>query len=110
MDWLIVVGALSLGSVIGYLVRYFIRRFKNFTPSALTTVVTLIAGGAAVKFFSSEQQPWAVWLYPIGILMGLFYIRCSRSWRTNCVGQRKLATLYTRRLISKMKRAMCECN
>jgi NhaP-type Na+/H+ or K+/H+ antiporter len=61
-------GSTSLGVVIGWLVRYFIRRFKKFTPSVLSTVVSLTFGGVAVKFLDADRS--IVWFYPIGVLLG----------------------------------------
>jgi uncharacterized membrane protein len=62
------IGATCLGIVIGYLVRYFVRRFKNYTPKALSSVVSIILGGGVVKFLSTDQLAW--WFYPIGLLIG----------------------------------------
>src|SRR5690349_6772044 len=71
MDWVVAAGSLCLGIVIGYLVRYFIRRFQKFTPAALTSVVSILVGGAVAKFFqTSDQAAWALWLYPVGLLLG----------------------------------------
>ncbi|HCJ67087.1 MAG TPA: hypothetical protein DHV62_07135, partial [Elusimicrobia bacterium] len=67
MSIIAVVGSLSLGIVIGWLVRYFIRRFKSFTPKALGSVVSIIAGGAVIKFLEADKSVW--WFYPIGLLM-----------------------------------------
>jgi NhaP-type Na+/H+ or K+/H+ antiporter len=62
------IGTLSLGIVIGWLVRYFIRRFKNFTPQAFGLVVSIMLGGAVVKFLDAD--PSVTFYYPIGLLIG----------------------------------------
>lgn len=62
------IGSASLGIVIGWLVRYFIRRFDKFTPSVLGTIISLAFGGVAVKFLDADRT--AVWFYPIGVLLG----------------------------------------
>jgi hypothetical protein len=62
------IGATSLGIVIGWLVRYFIRRFKTFTPSVLSSVLSIVLGGAAIKFLAADKTVW--WFYPIGLLIG----------------------------------------
>ena len=61
-------GSTSLGIVIGWLIRYFIRRFKKFTPSILSSVISLAFGGVAIKFLDADRT--VVWFYPIGVLLG----------------------------------------
>lgn len=68
MNIVAAIGALSLGIVVGWLVRYFIRRFKSFTPQALGFVISIIAGGAIIKFLEADKTVW--WFYPIGLLLG----------------------------------------
>jgi len=63
-----IIGSLSLGIVIGWLVRYFIRRFKTFTPQALGSVVSIMVGGGLVKFLGANQT--VLFCYPIGLLLG----------------------------------------
>lgn len=61
-------GALSIGAVVGYVLRYFMRRFKTFTPKGLVTVLGALGGGALFKFLA--KSPGAPWWYFIGILAG----------------------------------------
>lgn len=68
MIWAVVMGSLSLGAVIGWLVRYFIRRFGSFTPKALGSVVSVVAGGAAVRLLATNES--AIWFYFMGLLLG----------------------------------------
>ncbi len=63
-----IVAAIGSLSVVGWLARYFIRRFKSFTPQALGFVVSIIAGGAVIKFLEADKTVW--WFYPIGLLLG----------------------------------------
>jgi hypothetical protein len=67
------IGAISLGIVIAYLFRYFITRFKKFAPSTLSSVISIIAGGAVVKFLGADKT--VIWCYPIGLLLGLIGYR-----------------------------------
>jgi len=61
------IGATSLGIVIGWLVRYFIRRFDNYTPAVFGSLVSILLGSAVMKFLSADQTTW--WFYPIGLLL-----------------------------------------
>lgn len=62
------IGATALGIVVGWLVRYFIRRFTTWTPSILGSVITITLGGAAIKFLDNDKT--VLWFYPIGLLIG----------------------------------------
>ena|ERR1700733_3611169 len=68
MAYVPAIGTLSLGIVMGWLVRYFIRRFKDFTPQALGTVVSIMLGGAVLKLISTDAT--ILFFYPIGLLIG----------------------------------------
>lgn len=62
------VGATSLGIVIGWLVRYFIRRFDKFGPMVLGSLLSIVLGGTAITFLETDKTVW--WFYPIGLLLG----------------------------------------
>lgn len=62
------VGSTSLGVVMGFLVRYFIRRFDTFAPGVLSSVISIVLGGAVIKFLGADKNVW--WFYPIGLLLG----------------------------------------
>lgn len=62
------VGTISLGIVVGWLVRYAVRRFKSHTPKALAAVVSVLVGGAALNFVQRDSTTW--WFYPVGLLLG----------------------------------------
>lgn len=68
MDYVAATGATCLGIVIGWLVRYFIRRFNAFNPQVLGSVVSILAGGVVVKFLEADKTVW--WFYPIGLFIG----------------------------------------
>ena len=72
------IGTMSLGIVIGWLVRYFIRRFKDFTPQALGTVVSIMLGGAVLKFISTDST--VLFFYPIGLLIGFVLYTILALW------------------------------
>src|ERR1051325_549006 len=62
------IGAACLGIVIGWLVRFFIRRFDKFNPQVLGSVISIVAGGAVVRFLETDSTVW--WFYPIGLFLG----------------------------------------
>src|SRR5437763_16976236 len=62
------IGAASLGIVIGWLVRYFIRRFDRFGPAVLCSVISIMLGGAVIKFLEADKSTW--WFYHICLLLG----------------------------------------
>jgi uncharacterized membrane protein YfcA len=62
------IGATCLGIVIGWLVRYFIRRFRTFGPMVMGSVISIILGGAVIKFLEADKSVW--WYYPIGLFLG----------------------------------------
>ena len=64
------VGSTCLGIVIGWLVRFFIWHFKQFSPSVLSAVVTVILGGAVAKYLGPTNDPNVWRFYPIGLLAG----------------------------------------
>lgn len=68
MAWVIALGSISLGAVVGWLIRYFIRRFKRFTPQALTAVLSVVVGGSIVRLLTTNDL--AIWFYFMGLLVG----------------------------------------
>jgi hypothetical protein len=68
MAHIVSIGVTCLGVVIGWLVRYFIRRFKTFGPGALSSVVSILLGGTVAKFLTVDKT--TIWFYPVGLLVG----------------------------------------
>ena len=64
------IGSICLGTVIGWLIRYFIRRFRSFTPKVFGALLTALFGGAVLRLFGADQN--VLWCYPIGIFIGFF--------------------------------------
>ncbi len=68
MKYIPAIGATCLGAVVGWLVRYFIRRFSTFGPMVLGSVLSIILGGAVIRFLEADRTVW--WFYPIGLFVG----------------------------------------
>lgn len=62
------IGVTCLGIVVGWMVRYFIRRFTKFGPGVLSSLLSIILGGAVLKFLSVDNV--TIWFYPIGLFVG----------------------------------------
>jgi len=77
---IVILGALCLGIVIGWLCRYFLNRLKVYTIQSMASIVTILIGGTVTKFLNSD--PWSLgnYFYPVGLLIGvLAYPLISRS-------------------------------
>jgi phosphotransferase system glucose/maltose/N-acetylglucosamine-specific IIC component len=68
MQMLPALGACSLGVVIGWLVRYFIRRFATFDAQVLRTLISILVGALVIRFLDGDKTAW--WFYPVGLLIG----------------------------------------
>ena len=68
---LILLGALSLGIVIGWLVRFFLDRLRVFNVKALASIVSILVGGVVAHFLGADPFRVSVWAYPIGLLIGI---------------------------------------
>ncbi len=72
------IGATCLGIVVGLLIRYFIRRFKRFTPQVFGSLLSIVLGGTTIRLLSGDQQ--IVWFYPIGLLLGFILYTLFDIW------------------------------
>jgi hypothetical protein len=66
------VGAVALGIFLGYLTWYFVVRFKEYSASALASVVGVFAGGTVVAFLGAQSISTSDVLgwYAIGLFLG----------------------------------------
>ncbi|GBF81245.1 hypothetical protein [Aphanothece sacrum] len=61
-------GATSSGIIVGWLVSYFTRRYKDFNPTVLAATVGLLFGEAIFTFLKGSSL--GMWFYPIGLVIG----------------------------------------
>jgi hypothetical protein len=71
MVLLIISGALCLGIVIGWLVRYFLNRLREYTVQSLASIVAILVGGTITKFLDSDPFSLGTRVYPVGLLIGI---------------------------------------
>jgi hypothetical protein len=66
-------GPFVLGAAIGWLLYYFVRQFKIFTPRVLASAVGAILAGPFLKFITGGQEgDHVLWSYFLGIGVGFF--------------------------------------
>jgi len=70
-----IIGAICLGIVVGWLIRYFLERFKRFDAKVLGTIVGIIVGGVISKFLLSDPFLYSLNYYPVGLLIGILMYR-----------------------------------
>ena len=66
----------SIGAVVGWLIFYFIRRYKSFTPSMLVATIAAILGGDGISSLATMGERFGhrdfhLW-YFIGIGISFF--------------------------------------
>jgi hypothetical protein len=76
MDWLVIVGAGSLGTVVGGIAWYFVAKMERLDIKTLSAVISIIAGAGVLKIFqavagSGNNLPRELYGYPIGLLIGV---------------------------------------
>lgn len=76
MLYLVFTALFLFGSVIGWLIVYFIRKYKEYNPKVLRDTVILFLGGACLDcllvFFNRELCIVAIPAYIIGLAAGFF--------------------------------------
>lgn len=77
MDWIVILGVTSLGSVIGGLVCHYVARTKIFRIKELSSAVSILAGAGVIAIFhflggGGAQKEY--WFYPVGLLLGFIVI------------------------------------
>ena len=77
-NWWAVVGIISTGLLMGWLFRYSLDRFKNYTVRTMGASVSVVLGAAVTYVFgmkgsSQPQVTNEIWLYPVGLLLGVAF-------------------------------------
>ena len=81
VNWWVVVGTLSLGFTIGWLVWTFVTRAATLTLKALTTVASIAAGGSLLVFWNSSgvgTPPQEANAYFLGVFVSVLILGLLR--------------------------------
>jgi len=73
MDWMVAIGAISLGLLMGILVGFYVYEEPKWDRRALIGAISTFAGGGAMALIHSlvsSGGPREYWLYPVGLLGG----------------------------------------
>lgn len=75
MDWIVLIGTICLGGVLGTLVGWYVCEAKVMAYKVLTSAVGIMLGAGALgimKFFATHAELGReAWGYPIGLAVGL---------------------------------------
>jgi phosphotransferase system glucose/maltose/N-acetylglucosamine-specific IIC component len=74
MDWVVVVGVISLGVLVGLLVGWYVNEDKAFTTTALAASVSTLSGAGVLGVFHlivPATPTREYWFYPVGMLVGV---------------------------------------
>ena len=75
MDWVVAVGAICLGLLIGIFLAYFIFELEKMDHKALYAAVGVIGGASVIAIFHllgglHAESRREYWFYPVGLLGG----------------------------------------
>jgi peptidoglycan/LPS O-acetylase OafA/YrhL len=77
MDWVIIVGCLALGALIGGLVCHFVVGVREFGLRELSGAVSILSGAGVIAIFhfiGGGGNFREYWFYPVGLLLGFIVI------------------------------------
>lgn len=72
-DWIVVLGALWLGVLLGTLLGFYVQEAEDWDPRALRASIWVIAGSSIfllLQFLSPKVGAREVWFYPLGLIGG----------------------------------------
>src|ERR1017187_10719156 len=64
-------GSFCLGTVMGWLVRFFLHRFSAFNVKVFGSVVSVLAGGVVIRAMGVIDPFYGITGYPVGLLVGV---------------------------------------
>jgi hypothetical protein len=71
-------GAICLGIVVGWLVRYILYRLRAFTPKTLAAILSVVFGGGILRLLGADVT--MLGLYIIGVLLGFAVYTALALW------------------------------
>jgi hypothetical protein len=78
MDWIITVGSLSLGILIGGIVGWYFSESKTITLTVLFGCISALVGSSVLAMFSflagKSGPTHEYWFYPVGLLIGFVIV------------------------------------
>jgi hypothetical protein len=74
MDWVILIGSLCLGTLIGALVGWYVNEATQMSDRILASSVSALVGSSVLAMFSFlaglRGPTREYWFYPVGLLIG----------------------------------------
>jgi tetrahydromethanopterin S-methyltransferase subunit C len=93
MDWIIAVGSLSLGILIGAIVGWYFSESKIITLPVLAGCISALVGSSVLAMFSflagKSGPTHEYWFYPVGLLIGFVVVIGLELMHYNYYGERR---------------------
>lgn len=91
MDWMVAIGSVSLGLLIGALVGWFVNEAMVMDRPVLSSSVYIMTGGGVLALFAflAGHVPREIWLYPLGLLIGFFAVTAIEVWYWGYDGKKR---------------------
>jgi hypothetical protein len=83
-------GPMLLGMVVGWLLYYFIRQYRVFSPQTLSTTIAAFLGGIIVRYFSQSPEGAILAFYSLGVGIGFFLYAAYLGFLLNLLYDEKI--------------------